>query len=83
MEKYIYLLKMLQNQAGKYQSSVLNSLRITQICFPGFTVCPTPRDYLKTLLLETAKGEDYPCVVLSSFIPNFWHSRHLNTWAAA
>lgn len=34
MEKYIYLLKMLQTQVGKYQSSVLNSLRITQICFP-------------------------------------------------
>lgn len=70
MEKYIYLLKMPENQAGKYQSSVLK-LQITQICFPGFTVCPTPRDYLKMLLLEIARGEDYVFLVLSSFVPNF------------
>lgn len=45
---------MLQTQADKYQSSVLNSLRIIQICFSGFTVWPTPRDNLKMLLLEIA-----------------------------
>lgn len=62
---------MLQTQADKYQSSVLNSLRIIQICFSGFTVWPTPRDNLKMLLLEIARGKDYAFVVLPSCIPNF------------